>query len=675
VSAIPACIPGDVGAPQPPVLAWLALGAFTQDDAYFREVLGALPAAVYMTDAAGRLTYFNEAAAKLWGRTPELGTSQWCGYWKLFWPDGRSMPYEQCPMAIAVKEKRPIRGMEAVAERPDGTRVPFIPFPTPLYDASGALVGAVNMLVDISERKFAEEVLQKQTRRLETLNRVAKAISSDLELERIVQTVTDSATELCGAKFGAFFYNLIDDHGERYTLYALSGASRAAFEKCGLPRNTAVFDPTFRGSGIVRSGDIRSDPRYGLNAPHYGMPEGHLPIVSYLAVPVVSRTGEVHGGLFFGHDKPCVFTRDSEEIAGAIAAHAAVAIDNARLLQARQSEVEQLRQAEQAAQRLAAIVESSDDAILTKDLNGTITSWNQGAERLFGYTDEEVIGKPVTILMPADRHDEEPAILARIQRGERIHHYETIRQRKDGSFVEISLTVSPVRNQKGEIVGASKVARDITERRRAQEQQRLLLREMDHRVKNLFSLARSVVSLSARSAKTPKELASDAGERLGALARAHALTLTKPSDHATHAGQSTTLHALIRTIVSPYDAPTGGSRTGVMITGPDLPLSGGLITSFALLLHEFTTNAAKYGALSVPTGDVHIQCSESNGHFSMTWKENGGPRIEHKIENEGFGSLLARRTVKDQLGGEISHDWDPEGLTIHLSIARDRLPG
>ena len=123
----------------------------------FRELLEALPAAVYTTDAAGRITYYNQAAADLWGHRPNLGTDEWCGSWKLYWPDGTPLPHDQCPMAMALKENRAIRGMEAVAERPDGTRVPFIPYPTPLHDAAGALVGAVNMLVDISERKRAEE--------------------------------------------------------------------------------------------------------------------------------------------------------------------------------------------------------------------------------------------------------------------------------------------------------------------------------------------------------------------------------------------------------------------------------------------------------------------------------------------------------------------------------------
>jgi PAS domain S-box-containing protein len=123
----------------------------------FRQLLDALPAAVYTTDAEGRITYYNETAAELWGHRPPLGSSEWCGSWKLFWPDGTPLPHDQCPMAVALRENRPVRGLEAAAERPDGTRVPFIPYPTPLHDESGKLVGAVNMLVDITERKCADE--------------------------------------------------------------------------------------------------------------------------------------------------------------------------------------------------------------------------------------------------------------------------------------------------------------------------------------------------------------------------------------------------------------------------------------------------------------------------------------------------------------------------------------
>ena len=172
-----------------------------------------------------------------------------------------------------------------------------------------------------------------------------------------------------------------------------------------------------------------------------------------------------------------------------------------------------------------------------------------------------MIGKPVTILIPVDRHDEEPLILSRIRRGDRIDHYDTIRRRKDGSLVEISLSISPIRNSKGEIIGASKIARNITERRRAEEQQILLLREMDHRVKNLFALASSVVTLSARTATKTDELAASVRARLSALGRAHALTLTKIADGHGSSEQATTMHALVRTIVSPFNSETEAEKT------------------------------------------------------------------------------------------------------------------
>ena len=332
-------------------------------------------------------------------------------------------------------------------------------------------------------------------------------------------------------------------------------------------------------------------------------------------------------------------------------------------------------QAEKAAQQLAAIVESSEDAILAIDLDGVITSWNRGAEGLYGYAGEEVIGKPVTVLIPMNRLDDEATILSRIRRGERVDHYETIRRRKDGSLVEISLTVSPVRNAAGEIVGASKIARDITERRQAQERQRLLLREMNHRVKNLFTLCGAVVTLSARSAKTKEDLALVVRERLGALARAHALTLSKSPDVIAETEQPATLHALIQTILSVFDDRTGQDEARTVVSGADIPIAGGCVTSLALLLHEFATNAAKYGALSTPEGHIDIHCLDDGGRVDLTWMERGGPCIDHVADSEGFGSLLTRATVKGQLGGELSRDWRPEGLTIRVSIPRDRLAG
>jgi PAS domain S-box-containing protein len=328
--------------------------------------------------------------------------------------------------------------------------------------------------------------------------------------------------------------------------------------------------------------------------------------------------------------------------------------------------------ADHAVQRLAAIVESSDDAIIAKDTNGVITDWNLGAQRLFGYSAEEAIGRPVAMLIPQDRHDEEPGILARLRRGERIHCYETVRRRKDEGLVDISLSVSPIKNRAGRVVGASKIARDITTRRRAEEQQRLLLREMNHRIKNLFTLATSIVTLSARSAATPAQLASAVTDRLGALARAQDLTIPQILDTGEPVERQATLQALIETIVAPYQ---GGSaqQPRIQVHCCDFPIRTNAVTGFALLINEFSTNAAKYGALSIADGRVEIHCTEENDRFLVEWMEFGGPQLNVPLTADGFGSRLVKATVEGQLCGKISREWRPDGLAIHLEIPADRI--
>lgn len=202
---------------------------------------------------------------------------------------------------------------------------------SPIKNSKGIIVGASKIARDITRQKKDEETIAQYTRRLELINVVAKKIVSKLDVPTILQTVTDATTELSGAAFGAFFYNKSDIKGDTYMLYALSGAPREAFDKFGMPRNTKVFDATFSGTGVVRSDDITKDPRYGKNFPHMGMPQGHLPVVSYLAVSVISHAGVVIGGLFFGHPKPAMFTEEHEQVVTALASQAAIALDNAKL--------------------------------------------------------------------------------------------------------------------------------------------------------------------------------------------------------------------------------------------------------------------------------------------------------------------------------------------------------
>jgi GAF domain-containing protein/two-component sensor histidine kinase len=192
------------------------------------------------------------------------------------------------------------------------------------------------------ERSRAEQLARDERDTLEAVNEVGRALAAELDREKLVQSITDSATRLAGASFGAFFYNVVDAAGESYTLYTISGVPKEAFSRFPMPRNTKVFAPTFNGEGTVRVHDIRKDARYGQNPPYHGMPAGHLPVASYLAVPVVSRGGSVLGGLFFGHPEPGVFTERSEMLVAGVAAQAAVAMDNARLFREAQKLITQL---------------------------------------------------------------------------------------------------------------------------------------------------------------------------------------------------------------------------------------------------------------------------------------------------------------------------------------------
>ena len=434
-------------------------------DRVWRDLVNALPAAIYITDATGRIIFCNEAAVTLWGCRPELGKSEFCGSWKLYWPDGTPLPHDECPMALALREKRPIRDMEAIAERPDGTRIDFIPYPTPLFDASGSLIGAVNMLVDITERKRAEEV----------------------------------------------------------------------------------------------------------------------------------------------------------------------------------------------AQRLASIVESSDDAILSKNLDGIIMTWNRGAERLFGYSSDEMVGKSVTLLIPADRQREEPHILERIRRGEPIENYETVRLRKDGSLIDISLSVSPLKDAGGKIVGASKIARDITERKQAQARQEMLTRELHHRTKNLFAVVQSVVSRSFTGKHTVKDAETAVKNRLRSLAQTHALLVEKD-------WQGADLAAVVRAEMSPYP-------DRVTVDGPALMLSSQAAQNFALAVHELATNAAKYGALSDQAGWVHISWSvlqpDGDSQFSFRWQESGGPPVEPPT-TKGFGAVVLEQVMAEYFDVPPKIEFVPSGVCYEL---------
>jgi PAS domain S-box-containing protein len=303
--------------------------------------------AVFLMDGRQHCVYANAAAEKLTGYSfAEMQGRPLHDVVHHKKPDGSHYPLEECPIDRAFPARAQMSGEELFVDRHGGF-YPVAFTASPLLDEHGRPVGTVIEARDITEEKARDEALREQARSLETLNRTGAAVAAELDLERIVQTVTDAGVELTGARFGAFFYNVLNEAGEAYMLYSLSGASRSDFDGFGMPRATPVFKPTFDGEGVIRSDDILLDPRYGKNPPHKGMPRGHLPVRSYLAVPVAARSGEVIGGLFFGHPEPGQFTEAHEALMVGIAGQAAIAIDNARLYQAAQVEIKERRRAEE----------------------------------------------------------------------------------------------------------------------------------------------------------------------------------------------------------------------------------------------------------------------------------------------------------------------------------------
>lgn len=324
-------------------------------------------------------------------------------------------------------------------------------------------------------------------------------------------------------------------------------------------------------------------------------------------------------------------------------------------------------EAEQIAQRLSAIVDSSYDAIVSKDMNGIITSWNTGAERLFGYRAEEVIGKSITILIPPDHPNEEPNILDCIRRGERVEPYETVRRRKDGSPVEILLTVSPVKNDYGRVIGASKIAHDISERKRGEALLRTLMHELSHRSKNLLSVIQAMAQQTARLSPSVEAFLDRFNARIRGLAASQDLLVNQN-------WTGVSLDELVRQQLQPF----GGRDAGrIEANGPPLYVAPDTAQTLGLALHELATNASKYGALSVSGGRVAVQWNIEPGsgapRFRMSWRERGGPGVETPARS-GFGRILIERLTAEKLDATVLLTFDREGVVWTLdAAARDVL--
>jgi len=387
-------------------------GDSTNEATYLSRFAALLPAGIFSCDAEGRITFFNRRAAEVWGRTPELNERLEDFYrpFKIYLADGTPIAPANAPMLTALRDQCSCRDVEAIFWRPDGSRFAISISIDLVYNTHGQVCGGISVFQDITPHKKTEEALHESEERFRALASNAPVGIFITDLSGRTISVNDYWCQMTGLSEK-------EANGDGWML--------------GLHPDDR--DRIAKGwqEALKKQSESKAEFRYVRDEGETTWVQGH-------AVPLRDANGQ-HVGYI-----------------GTVA------------------DITEQKRAEHAAQLLAAIVESSDDAIISKDFNSIITSWNHGAERIFGYTAQEVIGKPITILMPEDRIHEEANIISKIRRGEAIQHFETIRRRKCGRLINISLTISPIRDSSGKIVGASKIARDITQRKRDEERQRAL---------------------------------------------------------------------------------------------------------------------------------------------------------------------------------------------------------
>ena len=524
---------------------------------------------------------------------------------------------------------------------------------------------------------------------MELLNKTGTSIAAQLDLQTLLQTVTDAGTQLSGAKFGAFFYTSKDVNGGVFTLYTLSGAPREAFDKFGHPRATPLFGPTFEGKPPVRCDDVLQDPRYGKMPPHHGMPKGHLPVRSYLAVPVVSRSGEVFGGLFFGHPEPRVFTERAERIIVGVAAQAAIAIDNARLYEAAQKEISERVRTEQRLRenetRLRVSLQTAALGTWELDVTAQTVALDGRCQELFGVTGREVLSLEDFLgLAHPDHREARRTVLEQVSTGQ-LDRYD-IEYRLAAADRWIRASAKPVPDEKGRIVRVVGAIFDVTDLMKAratvEERQRELERLVAERTGSLqeaiaqmeeFSYSvshdlRAPLRAIQSYAQTVLEDFEDkvgpegrqylqrilnAGTRMDRLTR-DVLTYSKVARERAPV-VAVDLGRLVPEVVEQY-APVQ-RRTGAVHIAEKLDPVVGQEALLVQVISNLIANAIKFVAPGVAP-EIRIW-TEHRGEFVRLWVADNGIGIEPEYQTKIWG-MFERVHPKDRY----------EGTGIGLAIVR-----
>jgi PAS domain S-box-containing protein len=573
--------------------------------------LGALPAAIYVTDAAGHVTYCNEAAVSLWGATPKLGEDKWSSFSRFYHANGTPMALEDCPTEIALTQGRAVWGCEAILERTDGSRIPIIPYPKPLRDGKGIIVGAINMTVDISERKKAELALAERNAQLALAGKVALVGSYAYDVNADRMRVSEGYAAIHGLPEGT------------------TETTRSAWRTRVHPEDVGRVERL--RSRALRDRGCEHNFEYRIVSPDRGVRwiESRS-FIAYNSDGSAQRVIGVNIDVTERKKTERQLNESKARLADALAAGQVMAFEWDAVMGA---------------------TKRSDNApLILGDEQGGIASSRRNNFLRRVHVDDR--GRFKTHIRQLSAHNSSYVLNFRYVR-------------PDGETVWLEETARGEFDAAGRLLRIKGLTRDITDRKRVEEQQRVLLGELDHRVKNALATVSAVVSHTLNTSGSMTDFATALDGRVRSMARTHELL-------SASRWQGISVAELVRRELAPY-ATSGNTE----IIGPEIILKAEAGQVIAMVLHELATNAAKYGALSTRNGRVLIRWRQrSNGyprsHLVLEWREVGGPAVVTP-ENTGFGTHTIRDLIPYEFGGTVDLTFAPTGVRCRLELPANLL--